>query len=347
MDPPDTERPRDGLAERLPDGRLGCLVCQRACALAEGGLGFCRVRRNEAGRVVPLSYGRVAALHLANVERKPLYHFYPGEVMLSVGGLGCNFRCPGCQNRDLSRADVPDALASLPYTAPEDLVRMAVEHDLLGVSWTYNEPAIWFEYTLDGSRLAREAGLMTNYVTNGSLTARALDTIGPYLDAYRVDVKGFSEDTYRRVAGFGGFRGILDVAERAAHKWGMHVECVTNVTPGMNDSDDELRAIAGWIARSLGPDVPWHVTAFAPHGDFAHLPRTPVASLERARRIGVDEGLRFVYLGNVPGHRAENTWCPGCGALLIQRTGLGVVENRLAPGGACPRCSRPVPGRFR
>ncbi|MGD2175665.1 MAG: AmmeMemoRadiSam system radical SAM enzyme [Candidatus Brocadiaceae bacterium] len=335
----------EGFAERLPDGRIRCLACQRGCVLATGDLGLCRTRQNQDGKLVPLSYGRVAALHPAQVERKPLYHFYPGRVMLSAGGLGCNFRCPGCQNRDLSFADVPDALTGIPRLSPEELVRRASEQGLLGISWTYNEPAVWFEYTLDGARLAKATGLKTNYVTNGSLTGEALDEIGPYLDAYRVDIKGFSADTYQRVANFPNYEGILDVAERARHTWDMHVECVTNIIPTVNDAEDELRGIAGWIATALGPDTPWHVTRFAPHGDLAHLPRTPLETLECAREIGLQEGLLFVYLGNVPGHRAENTWCPDCGTLLIERTRLGQVHCRLEAG-ACPECGCGILGRF-
>jgi pyruvate formate lyase activating enzyme len=313
--------------------------------LGDGELGFCRVRRNDGGRLAPLSYGRVAALHLANVERKPLYHFYPGRVMLSVGGLGCNFRCPGCQNRELSFADVPSALEAVDYVSPAQLVRDAAGRGLLGISWTYNEPAIWFEYTLDGARLAHERGLATSYVTNGSLTAEALDRIGPHLDAYRVDVKGFSTATYRRVANFPRWRGILQVAERARHRCDMHVECVTNLIPTVNEAEEELRGIAGWIAGSLGADTPWHVTRFVPHGDLSHLPPTPVKTLERAREIGLEEGLRFVYLGNVPGHPAENTCCPDCGRVLIRRCALGPAESRLRDG-HCPDCGAAIPGRF-
>jgi len=340
-----TGTPAEGFAERLAGDRVRCRACQRRCLLGRGDLGLCRVRLNRDGRLLSLSYGRVAALHLANVERKPLFHFHPGKVMLSVGGLGCNFRCPGCQNRQLAHAEVPAGLSRLEFFAPQDLVREAATRSLLGISFTYNEPAIWFEYTLDTFRLARQKGLLTNYVTNGSLTPEALDRLGPFLDAYRVDIKGFSKETYRRVANFPDFRGILAVAERAKKKWGMHVECVTNVIPTLNDDMGELRAIARWIVRALGPDTPWHVTRFVPHGSLSHLPHTPVATLERGREIGLEEGLRFVYLGNVPGHPAENTQCPECGRLLIERAGLEACWVDLR-GGCCPGCGYRLPGRF-
>lgn len=265
--------------------------------------------------------------------------------MLSIGGLGCNFRCPGCQNRELAHAPGPEVLESVPYVSPEALVEQALGRRLLGISFTYNEPAIWFEYTLDTFKLAKHRGLMTNYVTNGSLTLEALNEIGPYLDAYRVDIKGFCETTYERVANFPKLEGILDGAARAKTDWGMHIECVTNVVPTLTDNFQELRGIAHWIASCLGRDTPWHVTRFVPYGDLAHLPQTPVSVLERARGIGLEEGLRFVYLGNVPGHPAENTYCPECGNILIRRSGIGLPETALV-NGACPMCRYEVSGRW-
>lgn len=335
-----------GYAECLPGKKIRCKACQRRCLLEKDQLGFCKVRANQDGKLVLLSYGRVAALHLANVERKPLFHFYPGRLLLSIGGLGCNFRCPGCQNWDLAHADVPEQLNNREYISPAELVGYALKQHLLGISFTYNEPAIWFKYTLDTFRLAKAKKLMTNYVTNGSLTPEALDEIGPYLDAYRVDIKGFSAKMYRSVANFPNYRGILAVTERAKNKWGMHVECVTNIIPTMNDSRNELAALARWIASSLGPDTPWHITRFAPHGKLINLPSTPVNTLEQAREIGLEKGLRFVYLGNVPGHPGENTSCPDCAHVVIERTGFGLPEVFLQKGGICPGCGYQLPGRF-
>ena len=322
------------------------MACQRRCTLAEGQLGFCGVRQNRGGGLVSLSYGRVAALHLANVERKPLFHFYPGEVMLSVGSLGCNFRCPGCQNWALAHATVPDQLMDLRFTPPEELVEQASGQGLLGISFTYNEPAIWFEYTLDTFKLAAVQGLLTNYVTNGSLTPQGLDQLGLHLDAYRVDIKGFSKGTYQQAANFPAFHGILKVAERAKTKWGAHVECVTNIIPTVNDNPEELRGIASWIRNTLGQDTPWHVTRFVPEGQLAHLPRTPLLALEQAHAIGLEEGLQFVYIGNVPGHPAENTYCPECGRTLIWRAGIGLPKVEMCDA-SCPDCGTQIPGRFR
>ncbi|MBI4715126.1 MAG: radical SAM protein, partial [Nitrospirae bacterium] len=229
-------------------------------------------------------------------------------------------------------------------TAAES-VREALRNGCRTISWTYNEPTIWFEYTLEGAKLARAAGLDTVYVTNGFITPEGLDMIGPYLGAFRVDLKGFSRAAYKKISGISKFEGILEVAARAKHRWGMHVECVTNVTPTINDDEKELRALAAWIKKNLGPDTPWHVTRFYPYLDLAHLPPTPVPALVRAREIGLEEGLRYVYLGNVPGHVYDNTYCHGCGTLLIEREGFFVVKNRII-GGKCPHCGTEIPGRF-
>ena len=329
------------LWEPAGEGRVRCRVCRRRCVIPPGGRGFCRVRENRGGRLVALTYGRVAALHVAPIEVKPLFHFYPGTMWLSVGSLGCNFRCPGCQNWQIAHAEPGEAAREI---EPGELVELAVRHGCKGLSWTYNEPTVWLEYTIDAGRKARERGLLANYVTNGFATPEALEAVAPYLDAYRVDIKAFDTQTYRRLANTDDLDGVLDSALRAKRLHGLHVECVTNVVPGYNDAPDQLRALARWISTELGPDTPWHVTRFIPHLDLSDVPATPVATLERARSIGLAEGLRFVYLGNVPGHEGENTWCDGCGALLIER-GRGVVKNRLRDG-HCPECDRSIPGRW-
>jgi pyruvate formate lyase activating enzyme len=201
---------------------------------------------------------------------------------------------------------------------------------------------LWLEYVLEGAQLAKERGLYTNVVTNGLMTPQALDLIGPHLDAYRVDIKGFSQQTYRRMANLEDFTSILEVARRARHRWQMHVEVVTNVTPGYNDDKQQLAAIANWVCQELGPDIPWHVTRFYPHRELQAVLPTPVATLERARQIGLDAGLRYVYLGNVPGHPGENTYCPSCGELLIERSGHQIMLWALR-NGRCPRCSQKIP----
>ena len=329
------------LWEPVGEGRVRCAVCRRRCTIGPGSRGFCRVRENRDGRLVALTYGRVAALHVAPIEVKPLFHFYPGTTWLSMGSLGCNFRCPGCQNWEIAHAS-PDELART--IEPAELVELALRRGCKGLSWTYNEPTLWLEYTIDASRLARERGLLANYVTNGFATPEALDAVAPYLDAYRVDIKAFDRATLRRLANTDDLDGVLESAVRAKRHHGLHVECVTNVVPGYNDAPDQLAALARWIVAELGPETPWHVTRFIPHLDLSDVPPTPVATLEEARRLGMDAGLRYVYLGNVPGHEGENTWCDHCGALVIERTGR-VVRNLLRDG-RCPECGHPIPGRW-
>ncbi len=333
------------LYEKLEGGKTRCGVCRRRCVIAPGGLGFCRTRRNEGGRLYTLIYGLVAGLHADPVEKKPLYHFFPGSLCTSLGTLGCSFRCPGCQNWELSRA-APDELGGgTEELSPEELIRSAARYKCRGVAWTYNEPSIWLEYTLDGAKLAKKKGLYTVYVTNGFMTPEALELMAPHLDAFRVDIKGFSEETYQRIAGVRALAGVLDSARLAKCAHRMHVECVTNVTPTINDDEGELKGMARWIRSELGPDTPWHVTAFSPHQELSDLPSTPAAQLERVRQFGLDAGLRYVYIGNVPGHQAGNTWCHKCGALLIRREGYDTSLVGLK-GAACARCATPLAGRF-
>jgi pyruvate formate lyase activating enzyme len=222
---------------------------------------------------------------------------------------------------------------------PQEAVNLARKQKCAGIAWTYNEPSIWFEYTLDSAKLARESGLYTVYVTNGYLSPEALDIIGPYLDAWRVDIKGFSDSLYRSLARIPRWRGILDVAKRAQQKWGMHVEVVTNVIPTMNDDEEQLTGIATWIHDELGELTPWHVTRFHPHYHMTQLPPTPMATLEKAYETGKRAGLRFVYLGNVPGSDKENTVCYSCGNMVIMRLGyntqvIGVNNSRCSFCGA-------------
>lgn len=326
----------------LGGDKVMCLTCQRRCVVPEGKKGWCYTRINKGGKLYSLIYGEVSALSINPIEKKPVFHFYPGSKWLSLGSVGCNFRCPGCQNWDI--AHWKEGQMHTEYLSPEDLVSRAKSAGCIGISWTFNEPALWFEYTLDSARLAKSQGLYTNYVTNGFITEEAFDMIAPFLDVYRVDIKGFSEETYMRIGHIKDFRGILEITEKAK-EYGIHVEVVTNVTPGFNDSETELRGIASWIKNSLGPEVPWHVTRFHPHLELSHVPPTPVSKLEEAWSIGKEEGIWYVYLGNVPGHRAENTYCHMCGELLIERYVFDILKNRITDN-RCPKCNVIIPGRF-
>lgn len=340
--------PEAMLYDRLRESRVRCGTCQWRCVIAPGRHGFCRMYRNMDGTLHNLNYAQVSSMAADPVEKKPLFHFLPGSSVFSLGGWGCNFQCQGCQNWQISSARDEALWYGSREVPPAQAVALAGEYGCRGIAWTYNEPGVWFEYTCESARLARERGLYTVYVTNGYLTPEALDTIGPYLDCWRVDVKGFTDELYRSLARIVHWRGILDVAERARRRWNMHVEVVTNVIPTMNDDDDQLRGIATWIRDRLGELTPWHVTRFHPDFQMPHLPATSTAALERAHEIGRAAGLRYVYLGNVPGHRAESTVCHVCGETVVARSGYRTEVVGL-DGSRCRHCGAElgfvVPGK--
>lgn len=288
----------DALLWTTEGDRVHCGLCPNDCRIAEGARGVCGARGVEDGRLKALTYALVSSLAADPIEKKPVYHFHPGTTVFSAGSVGCSMRCGHCQNWRISR---PDESGTVPVRriSPERFVEMALEQGCEGVAWTYNEPVIWLEYVLDSARLAKQAGLYTVMVTNGYVTPAGLELFAQHVDVWRTDIKGFSEESYRRLCHVRHADAVRKAAELALHTHGMHVECVTNVVPGINDSDEELRGIARWIARSLSPDVPWHVTRFMPYLDFSHVPATPIPTLLRAREIGREEGLGNVHLGNV------------------------------------------------
>jgi pyruvate formate lyase activating enzyme len=316
--------------------RVRCLLCPNDCRIADGSRGTCGVRENRGGTLCALTYGLVSSVAVDPVEKKPVFHFRPGTRALSLGSVGCSMRCGHCQNWQISRSRPGDG-DSLDHLPADRVAPLAREHRCEGVAFTYNEPVIWIEYVLDVARACKEAGLYTVMVTNGYITAEGLDLIGPHIDVWRVDVKGFSDRVYHELCKVRSVQPVLDMAVRAQDRWGMHVEVVTNVIPTVNDDDETISRIARWIRAELGPDTPWHITRFFPYLDLAELPPTPVASLERARRIGMDEGLHFVFLGNVDVPGGEDTVCPACGTVAIERRGYTVAAQRTCRG-ACARC---------
>jgi len=317
-------------------GKVRCLTCERRCLLADEGIGWCRTRQNREGTLHTLIYGLISSLSCNPIEKKPLYHFYPGSVALTAGSYSCNFACPWCQNHHISKA----APGRGRYVVPEDFVLQTAALGCQGTSISFNEPTLSLEWSLDVFRLARERGLYNTYVTNGYMTPQALRLLAEAgLDAMNVDVKGDAQ-AVRKYCG-------TDVEKvwhncQLAREAGVWLEITTLVVPGVNDSDQVLGGIAARIVADLGPDVPWHVSGYYPAYRFT-APPTPLATLERAWRVGREAGLAFVYLGNVPGHRLENTRCPGCGTTLVQRQGLRVTASRLDRG-RCPDCGHQIPG---
>lgn len=266
-----------------------------------------------------------------------MFHFYPGTLAYSLGSIGCDFRCKHCQNWQIAHANAADYFLEMVRVPPEETVENAIKNGCVSITLTYNEPTIWIEYALDLFPLAKEKGLYTGFVTNGYITRQALDMLSPYMDAYRVDMKAFRKESYKRITGIYDFSPILDAAAWAFHDYKMHVEIVTLVIPGVNDGDEELRSIAAWIKDSLSPKTPWHVTRFYPYLHFRDIPPTPVETLEKARELGFEEGLEFVYIGNVAGHDGENTYCPECKKLVIGRYGYQITAMHQT-NGKCDYC---------
>lgn len=306
--------------------------------LRPGAFGWCRTRENRAGRLITLIYGSVSALDANPIEKKPFYHFYPGTKALTAGSWSCNFGCPWCQNWDIAKVAPP---ATGDYVSPERFVELIKETGCQGTSISFNEPTLSLEWSLDVFRLARPRGLYNTYVTNGYMTPEALALlIEAGLEAMNVDIKGDA-------AGVKRFCKSVDVEKVwancvCARSQGVHLEITTLVIPTVNDSDAVLRGIAERIANDLGPEVPWHVSGYSPAYKFT-VPATRVSTLEHARELGKAAGLQFVYIGNVPGHPCDNTYCPGCGTILIRRLGFAVLQNKLRSG-LCPKCNVPVAG---
>jgi len=325
------------LYKKLPDSRVECHTCQWRCAIAPGKLGVCRMYQNHDGTLYSRNYAQASSVCVDPIEKKPLFHFFPGSSVFSVGGWGCNFHCQDCQNWQISCPQDDEPWQDSKDLPPRTAIEMAKQNGCRGIAWTYNEPTVWLEYTLDSAKLAKENGLYTVYVTNGYITAEALDAIGPYLDAWALDIKGFTDKLYHDLAGIPHWRGILEVAKRAKEKWDIHTEVITNIIPTMNDDNDQLESIARWVRQEMGEMTPWHVTRFHPYYKLDNLPPTPISTLERAYEIGKNAGLKFVYTGNVPGHDGESTRCCSCGKPVIKRLGYQVNQVGLR-GSQCRSC---------
>lgn len=316
------------------NGNVRCKVCSHRCIIEDGNRGICKVREHRDGKLYTLNYGLASSVNPDPIEKKPLYHFYPGTSVFSLGTVSCNFRCIHCQNFSISQASLDESMGYLAEYSPQRVIELTKHYDCQGIAWTYNEPTIWFEYTYDTSKLAKEEGMYTAYVTNGYMTEEALDRIDPYLDAMNIDVKAFREEFYKEISG-AKMQPVLDTVERAVRK-GIHVEITYLVIPGKNDSKGEIGDFVDWVA-GLSVDIPVHFTRFHPDYMLTEPPATPVETLETARRIGFEK-LRYVYTGNVVGHEGEDTYCYNCGEKLIKRWGFAVKNLNITPDNKCPKC---------
>jgi pyruvate formate lyase activating enzyme len=325
--------------ERLDEKKVRCFLCAHHCIIKEGKRGICHVRENIDGTLYSLVYGKVISMHIDPIEKKPLFHFLPRSISFSLATAGCNFHCLHCQNFEISqypkeRTDIPGQSVT-----PEAVVDAAKRNDCKSISYTYTEPTIFFEFAYDCARLAHEKGIKNVFVSNGYTSPEATRLIAPYLDGNNIDLKG-DEDFYKEICG----AKLEPVKEtiRLIKELGVWVEVTTLIIPDHNDSEKGLRDIAEFI-RSVDPFIPWHVTQFYPTYKLTDKPRTPIKTLRRARDIGFETGLKYVYEGNVPGEGGENTYCPDCRELLIKRFGFSIIENKIEDG-RCPKCGVDIKG---
>ncbi|SKA72320.1 pyruvate formate lyase activating enzyme [Paucidesulfovibrio gracilis DSM 16080] len=329
------------LWQPLNDDRVQCRLCRRMCVIAPGERGYCGVRENRDGILYSLVYDRLAALNLDPVEKKPLYHFLPGSQTFSFGTAGCNFSCAFCQNDSLSQ--LPRQGGTIPgrVAGPAELVDAALRNQATSIAYTYSEPTIYFELMRDTATLAKEQGLRNILVSNGYQGPECLEKLGPLIHAANIDLKAFTDTFYKDLCG----ARLAPVLEnlRIMREMGWWLEITTLVIPGWNDEQAELMSLAGCIAETLGKDTPWHVSRFHPQFRLMDTQPTPLPTLERALRAGHEAGLRYVYIGNVPGHEANHTFCPGCGERLVERLGFGVRDYRIGDG-HCPDCGHPIAG---
>ncbi len=328
--------------EREADGRLRCTLCPRDCRLAEGQAGFCFIRKNVEGRMISLGYGHSTGFAVDPIEKKPLNHFYPGTSVLSFGTAGCNLGCRFCQNWDISKARLTERRSEV-YT-PREIVNLAVETGSPSIAFTYNDPVIWAEFAIDVAKEAHARGLKTVFVTAGYVREEAREEIFAHMDATNVDLKAFTEAFYSKVT-LSHLSPVLETLEWLAKETQVWTEVTNLMIPGLNDDQEETRALAEWVLGHMGADVPLHFTAFHPAFKMLDRPPTPPATLTRARAIAREVGLRYVYTGNVHDLEGQTTYCPGCGAAAVERDWQAVRSYRLK-GDACERCGTRIAGHF-
>lgn len=326
--------------EKREGNLVHCFLCSQHCRIRPNERGKCGVRENRDGTLWSLVYGKVIAENVDPIEKKPLYHFHPGSVSYSIATMGCNFRCLFCQNADISQAPREYGKIQGLEVPPRQIVEHAQETRCASISYTYTEPTVFMEYALDVARLAHRAGIKNVFVTNGYMTGQSLSSISDVLDAANVDMKAFTEEFYEKQCG-ARLKPVLKTLEEMK-KAGVWLEVTTLLIPGLNDGEEELSRLADFLV-GLDPDIPWHISRFHPTYRMKDRPVTPVGSLHRARQIGLDAGLRYVYPGNVPGDEGENTFCHQCGELLIERFGFSMRARGLREG-KCQRCFTALAG---
>jgi len=329
------------LYQKLDEKKVRCNLCAHRCVINPGKKGICKVRENRVGILYTKVYGRTVAQNIDPIEKKPLYHFYPGSKAYSIATPGCNFHCRFCQNWDISQPINDEILESGQEAAPEQIVLNAKQTECQSIAYTYTEPTIFFEYSYDTARMAHEEGLKNIYVTNGYMTHEMLEMINPYLDAINVDLKAFRDKTYRQFTG-AHLKPVLDSLKKIK-QLGIWLEVTSLIIPGVNDDPHEIRDMSNFVATELGVDVPWHISRFFPAYKMKEVPYTPLQTLLMAKEIGFEAGLRYVYTGNLGNNGNLDTICPKCGKLLIERSNFGIVKNNIRDN-CCPNCGKEIAG---
>lgn len=325
--------------KKLEGDRVQCLNCPHECILSPGERGLCRVRENIGGKLYTHAYSNPCAVHIDPVEKKPLFHFLPQSSALSIATAGCNFRCKYCQNWSISQKR-PEETQNYDLT-PQQVVDYAVKEKIPIIAYTYSEPSVFYEYMIDIAKIAKKEGIKNVWVTNGYLNPEPLLELCKYIDAANVDIKWFTEDLYREISG-GSLEPVLTTCKILVEN-NVHLEITNLVVPTLNDDENMIRELVIWIRENLGPDIPLHFSRFFPRYKLQHLPPTPIETLLKARQIALEEGLHYVYIGNYPGGEWENTYCPNCGKLLIERRGFTVLQNNIIDG-RCKFCNQKIYG---
>ncbi|MGC8565097.1 MAG: AmmeMemoRadiSam system radical SAM enzyme [Thermoplasmata archaeon] len=325
--------------EKLEKNNVRCELCPHRCIIGDGKSGICNVRKNISGKLYSLVYGKVSSMAMDPIEKKPLFHFHPGSWIFSLSTIGCNLKCKHCQNWEISQATIERF--PLRNLEPDDVVGLALEEGSSGIAWTYNEPTIWIEFNLEVSKIAKKKGLYGVYVTNGYITEEPLKELSKYIDAMNIDVKGFTDEFYRKIVA-GRLEPVLETVSRAK-SLGMHVEITYLIIPTLNDNKEEIRKFSKWAYDTLGENAIVHFSRFHPDYQLMHLNETPMETMLYAYNIAREEGINFVYLGNVWDEKFETTYCPNCGTPLIKRSGYKVKIENLNIDGTCKICGKKIP----
>ncbi len=327
--------------KKIEGNKVTCLLCRHHCNIENGKRGICNVRENREGILYTLVYGFPCSYHVDPIEKKPLFHFFPGSKAFSIATVGCNFKCLHCQNYEISQISEENKKIFGQTLDPEDAIDLALKSHCNSISYTYTEPTVFYEYAFDMAKIAKDRGLYNNFVTNGYIEDEPLRYIRPYLDAANIDLKGFNKDFYRRQCK-AELNGVLE-AIKLYKSLGIWIEITTLIIPGYNDDEREIKGIADFIKNEIGIETPWHVTAFYPTYKLLDAKRTPAKTLNKAREIGLESGLRYVYEGNIPGSEGEHTYCYNCKKAVIKRFGFSILEYNLKDG-ACIFCNTKIDG---